>query len=237
MKDKNIGKKFKKLTVIKRAPDIVMKSGNYKAYLCECDCGKKITVRSSSLLNGSKKSCGCYRDLPKDNNIGKQFNFLTILDRGPDHVVKSGKFKTYLCKCECGNELFIRATYVINSKKRDCGCKKLLTKDKRAITRTLNRYKTSANERGYDFKLTRSEFEELIFSDCYYCGTEPSQKRIAGKSEIMINGVDRKNNKQGYTQKNCIPCCKVCNMMKSNLGYKDFLKHLKKIAINKGYKV
>jgi len=33
-------------------------SGNYR-WLCKCFCGSKVSVRSSSLISGKSKSCGC----------------------------------------------------------------------------------------------------------------------------------------------------------------------------------
>ena len=52
-----VGKKFGRLTVIRRAP----KGGNCISWVCRCDCGKEITTRSTSLRNGHTKSCGCYQ--------------------------------------------------------------------------------------------------------------------------------------------------------------------------------
>lgn len=49
----------------------------------------------------------------------------------------------------------------------------------------------------------------------------------ADQSWIKINGIDRKHNKRGYTIKNCVTCCKVCNIMKRSLPYKIWINHLK----------
>lgn len=50
------GNRYGKLIVVERA-------GTYKygevTWLCQCDCGKQSTVRSSSLRRGDTKSCGC----------------------------------------------------------------------------------------------------------------------------------------------------------------------------------
>ena len=58
-KVKNLtGKKFGKLTVIKR----IFPNKNRKAvWQCRCDCGKITDVQSSCLLNGNTRSCGCLR--------------------------------------------------------------------------------------------------------------------------------------------------------------------------------
>lgn len=54
------GKKFGKLTVIKRVENHVQPSGaSYTRWLCKCECGNEVTVRTSDLTRGHTKSCGC----------------------------------------------------------------------------------------------------------------------------------------------------------------------------------
>lgn len=55
------GKRFGRLTVIKRADDAVRPSG-YKEvqWHCKCDCGNFTTVTGKRLRSGNTKSCGCY---------------------------------------------------------------------------------------------------------------------------------------------------------------------------------
>lgn len=53
------GKKFGKLTVIKRVEN---KPGSRCArWLCRCDCGNEIVTNGSTLRRGHCKSCGCIR--------------------------------------------------------------------------------------------------------------------------------------------------------------------------------
>lgn len=49
------GKKFGRLTVIGRAPTV----RNRTYWLCECDCGKRISVDGGNLRGGHTESCGC----------------------------------------------------------------------------------------------------------------------------------------------------------------------------------
>ena len=54
------GKKFGKLTVVKRQPNHITPSGQTKAmWLCLCDCGNETIVSSQDLKSGHTKSCGC----------------------------------------------------------------------------------------------------------------------------------------------------------------------------------
>ncbi|MCI0767436.1 AP2 domain-containing protein [Bacillus sp. TL12] len=51
------GKAFGKLTVIERADN----QGRRVMWLCKCDCGNEVIVRSSHLTTGATISCGCAR--------------------------------------------------------------------------------------------------------------------------------------------------------------------------------
>ena len=51
------GKKFNRLTVIRRAYD----KDKHPAWLCKCDCGNETVVLGTYLKNGKIKSCGCFR--------------------------------------------------------------------------------------------------------------------------------------------------------------------------------
>lgn len=50
-------KKFGRLTVIKQAPTTRKRTW----WICKCDCGNVVTVRSDSLRSGNTTSCGCYQ--------------------------------------------------------------------------------------------------------------------------------------------------------------------------------
>ncbi len=68
--------------------------------------------------------------------------------------------------------------------------------------------------------LTEHEFEELVQKDCFYCG------------KIGPNGIDRVNNKLGYSKNNCVPCCKHCNYVKGDLTINDFQTWTKRFVAN-----
>lgn len=57
------GKKFGRLTVIKRAEDYIAPNGWFTPqWLCKCDCGKTSIVRGQFLKRGSTQSCGCLQE-------------------------------------------------------------------------------------------------------------------------------------------------------------------------------
>lgn len=55
------GQQFGRWTVVRRANDRISDGGtHYTQYECECECGVKRLVTSSSLKSGRSTSCGCY---------------------------------------------------------------------------------------------------------------------------------------------------------------------------------
>lgn len=56
------GKKFERLTVIKKDED------RKNHWICKCDCGNIVSVLDFYLIHGKTKSCGCYKaDMAKKN--------------------------------------------------------------------------------------------------------------------------------------------------------------------------
>ena len=80
-------------------------------------------------------------------------------------------------------------------------------------------YVRRAKEYDRPFEFTQEAFVALTNQLCHYCG---------GKG-YSRNGVDRKNSFFGYTIANSIPCCKRCNVAKSDMSYDEFLNHIKVI--------
>ena len=46
------------------------------------------------------------------------------------------------------------------------------------------------------------------------------------EDDFNYNGIDRKDSNLGYTNENCVPCCKVCNNGKRDLPYSEWLEYL-----------
>ena len=72
IEDEYIGKKFNKLTPIKRLENAKDRT---RRYLCECDCGNEnlIAVKLTNLKSGNTKSCGCLRK-SNTSKIFKKYN-------------------------------------------------------------------------------------------------------------------------------------------------------------------
>jgi len=86
--------------------------------------------------------------------------------------------------------------------------------------RRFYKYKQSAKKRGYAFYISYKYAVLLFMQPCYYCGVTANP----------LNGIDRVDNTQGYSESNCVPCCKVCNRAKSSMGIDEFESWLKGIC-------
>lgn len=111
-----IGQKFGYLTVLSHIPP--------DSKLCLCDCGNIIKVKTSNLINGNTKSCGCYQkqrtsETSLKSLIGQRFGKLTVIKR-----VENNRYNQvcYLCKCDCGGELITSADHLRKGNTNSCGC-------------------------------------------------------------------------------------------------------------------
>lgn len=109
--------------------------------------------------------------------------------------------------------------WALNNKKKVTSNKKRYV-EKNPIKRKYSVYRSEAQKRGYSFCLSIKSFEEIITSDCHYCGISNS------------GGIDRVKNNVGYVKRNCVPCCGNCNRMKWAHSYEDFLKMICRIHKN-----
>lgn len=93
--------------------------------------------------------------------------------------------------------------------------------DRRQIVSIKYRdYQNSAKRKGIEFNLTLEEVTDITKNPCHYC---------------LVNekiGIDRKDNTIGYIKSNSLPCCWICNRMKGNQLYKNFLEKCTLIAKN-----
>jgi hypothetical protein len=78
-------------------------------------------------------------------------------------------------------------------------------------------------ENDYSFHLTDEEFYKIVKQNCTYCGTKPN-------SSINEGGIDRSDNKIGYTVENAVSCCTICNFIKQNITLDIFREKIKLIA-------
>ena len=62
----------------------------------------------------------------------------------------------------------------------------------------------------------------------HHCGAQPAQQRnaLSPKRPFTYNGIERKDNAQGYSPENVVPCFGQCNRVKGTLPYQEYLHWL-----------
>ncbi len=75
----------------------------------------------------------------------------------------------------------------------------------------------SARNRGLALELTKEDVTKMCQERCHYCGKDPQQLGT-------LFGVDRVDNSVGYTRKNSVTSCTVCNYAKRNYNVQDFIR-------------
>ena len=232
------GKVFGRLTVIKRAANMIdpSKPSGRTAWECQCECGSQKNIHSSSLITGNTMSCGCYQkeQISKSktlNIMGQKFGKLTVLDRD---VSKKNKV-WWQCVCDCGKKISVIAGALSFGNTKSCGCSRRKLEPHEAQRRMAYRiFRWNAKRRNIKLEISEEEWELLVKQPCYYCGADqsneykPSNRRYG--ISFKCNGIDRKDPKFGYTSMNSVSCCKWCNDCKGCLHELQFLELVYKIT-------
>ncbi|NJO48280.1 MAG: hypothetical protein HC840_01030 [Leptolyngbyaceae cyanobacterium RM2_2_4] len=186
----------------------------------------------------------------KKPEILSKFNDLTVINtnssKGPYHVV---------CQCSCGSITDVSMYHLLSGNTKSCRCQKSKIQNNGqgavSLKDLYSTYKRNARNRNLKFSLSIEEFSLLTHDNCHYCGSEPrpynkyltkdgQQKRKGKKykdstiklAEIMVNGIDRKDNGRGYEISNCLTCCVICNRAKNNMTYEEFIKWIDGVKKN-----
>lgn len=214
--------------------------------LIRCECGFEKTVRRYDVFNGKIQSCG-RKECPvrKTDLVGNKYSLLTVISIVPPDDLKdiTGGCSQWNCQCECGNVLIVPSNQLTSGRTKSCGCAKsvwisvansLPIKD-RVENQLYREYRQNAERRDLSFFLTKEQFVSYLYENCFYCGEPPlncmTKEKVTGEEKYYFNGIDRVNNKGGYSVDNCVTCCKLCNHAKNNLSKEDFISLAKRIAV------
>jgi len=248
VKKKNlVGKTFGRLVVIAEAPN-----RNGVMWLCRCECGNEKIVSANSLRQKNTQSCGCLlkivcqtRKRPEAcNNFGipifsrkakdisgQRFGRLTA-----QSVAKRSRGGLeWLCDCDCGKQIVVRAVMLRFGAVNSCGCsrRKLPPQDAQ-INRAFRAFLVNAKSRNLPVELSKNKWKELVCQPCHYCGKMASntwnpRNRCYG-TPFVCNGIDRLDSNCGYIVTNCVACCKTCNKSKGIMSVEEFVSMAHKIS-------
>lgn len=226
------GKRFGRLTVLKRATDKQYKRPHW---LCQCDCGNQKIIHGDSLRGGLTQSCGC---LQKERTsqatikdlTGQQFGKLTVLCRDQS-IVGKGTHAKWICQCQCGNIISVNQQSLTNKGQISCGCSKSIGEYNIANILTANNiifvkeYKFDDLKHNsylrYDFAVFSADghLQRLIEFD----GTQHNDTSNHWYTE---DGVKRDKLKNEYAMKNNIPLVRIPYSKRDSLTIEDLLGEL-----------
>jgi hypothetical protein len=225
-------KRFGKLTALCVAEN---KEGK-RAWLCKCDCGNEVTVETFQLNAGNRTQC---KDCRTTNLIGSRSGNLVVIKKLHKNTSRE---QYWLCQCDCGNTKEALGKNIQRKSTTHCGCLTAenigkghrLENNLAGWNKLFDGYKRNASSKNLEFTLNKEEFLLFCKDKCFYCGDEPKRqlKLHNSTNEIYFNGIDRKDNTLGYILNNCVTCCTLCNYMKREMNYEDFIIHMTKISNN-----
>ena len=121
------GQAFGRLIVLGRDTSKPSGRGKSAYWICQCECGNKVSIRSDKLKEGITQSCGClskeiHSKIFLKNLTGQTFGRLTVLERDISKPMGKEHFAYWICKCKCGNKVSVRGDHLRNNTTQSCGC-------------------------------------------------------------------------------------------------------------------
>jgi hypothetical protein len=166
---------------------------------------------------------------------GRKFGQLKVLRAATTDEKKSGTKKCWYCECACGKKLVIRGI-ALRQGQKSCGCLCTLPPGRANRNMVYGQYLLGAKTRGLIWSLSERTFDTLTKMLCHYCGNPPTNSYSTRdcNGPFIYNGLDRKNSRLGYTIRNVVPCCKICQKAKGNMPYQQFIDLLMRGAAHQG---
>lgn len=106
----------------------VMEQAEPHLYLCQCDCGKFVTLRDTLLVHHFFTSCGCARGESRKRDItGIRSGMVVALE--PTDEKRRGAV-LWKCHCDCGREFETEGYKISKGVISSCGCVRKLHQNK-----------------------------------------------------------------------------------------------------------
>lgn len=140
---------------------------------------------------------------------GDRFGWLTVLGPTQERYASKPHHVCVEVECDCGTRKIAKRSDLRGGRVVSCGCKKgnrqapALTKRGTRLASKYRMTQKGADERGIEFHLPRAAYDAMLAQPCAYCGSPAT-------------GVDRIDSAKPYTEANCQPMCKVCNIAKGS---------------------
>lgn len=155
------------------------------------------------------------------------------------------KGSRWICQCDCGNMVTVRAWKLLSGNTVSCKCYRntLLAKERTlgkgyaSFREVMRQYTRTADKKGLVFELLEDVCYKMMQERCFYCNSEPYavKKHRECFGDFVYNGIDRVDSSKGYISGNVVTCCKRCNYAKNDMTLIEFSVWLEKIYSNKNH--
>lgn len=133
------------------------------------------------------------------------------------------KSKKALLRCDCGYEAWKFLSNLSSRNSQGCRSCMIKTPEHKTYLMVLR----TASRRSIKWEISEEDWIKISSQDCFYCGAKPSN--IIKDYGYVYNGIDRVDSSKHYYLTNVVPCCKICNIAKSDLSQKDFYLWIKRV--------
>lgn len=221
------GQRFNRLKTIKLSTRYKC---NATVWECVCDCGNKCWKKPSSLLSGEAFSCGCSSRASFTDIKGKKFGMLTpTIFVGRNHNLKATG-TAWLCRCDCGNELYVTVTRLKSGHTKSCGCGRNNFISE-ALSKPLEKHINKINVALYDtyapqlesIEDTKYEYYKglkVLIIKCTYCGKFFRPTLTAIRSRVFALNNNGCGEGRLYCSDSCKQACPVFNKVLWPKGFK-----------------
>lgn len=174
---------------------------------------------------------------------GERYGRLVALGFAGHLRIGSQPKRAFRFQCDCGNVVVRTLMDVRRLDTMSCGCHKRdlarawgersrLAEGESSFRSLFYTYRRHARTLSLPFELTEEGFRGLTSASCYYCNTEPVQRKKATAESHGVyryNGIDRLDSTKGYVAGNVVSCCGPCNRAKGATPVHEFLDWVRRV--------
>lgn len=235
-----IGEKYGRLTVIESAPN----RGKYTQWKCQCECGNICVKTTDSLRQGNTRSCGCLQaETARKNGLtqlkeltGQKFGLLTVIKYAGSQRGRS----SWLCRCDCGNEVIVNQMELSRGDTLSCGCLRSSFGEKEI--ENILKSQQLKYQKEFSFNDLRSEndillrFDFAVLNDnneILYLIEYDGEQHYLNKTDVIWSDTMEKRRKRDrikneYALSHNIPLYRIPYWEKNNLTFENIIseKHL-----------
>jgi hypothetical protein len=237
-----IGQRFGKFTI---TGYVGSKGSQGSVWSSKCQCGLVLELSRQQLKEKAALNLGCKICSPKpkyEDLIGRRFGKLTVIK----YAGKAVKETSWVCRCDCGKIITIRARslkQVINPNCGECtpalhGSEHHAWQGHGEISQNLWRsYQNSAKDRKLEFNISIEYAWELFLKQerrCAYTGWGLYFNKTFKNQKDRTASLDRIDSTKGYIEGNVHWVHRIINKLKKNLPHEDFIKICIAVAKHQG---